>query len=81
MSILNPTQLFQLLKNGNPKEVALQLIQNNFPNDPLAQSLLSMGLSGNQKDLEEFATNYFNQQGKDFQTELDAFINEIKSSQ
>lgn len=80
MSNLSPIELFQLLKKGNPKQVAMQLIQNNFSNDPLAQNLLSMGLSNDQKGLEQFATNFFNQQGKDFQTELNAFINEIRSS-
>lgn len=81
MAILNPIELFQTLKKGNPKEVAIQLIQNNFSNDPMAQNLLAMGLQGNQKGLEEFATDYFRQQGKDFQTELNTFINEVMGLQ
>ena len=30
---LNPNELMGLIKNGNPKEVAMQLIQNNFSKD------------------------------------------------
>ena len=76
---LNPNELMGLIKNGNPKEIAMQLIQNNFSNDPLAQSLLAMGQKGDVKALEEFATQYFNQQGRDFNLEMNNFMNVIKN--
>ena len=74
---INPKQLIGLIKNGNPKQVALQIIQSNFSNDPLAQNLLTMGQRGDIKGLEEFATQYFNQQGRDFNLEMNNFMNMI----
>ena len=76
---INPKQLIRLIKNGNPKQVALQLIQSNFSNDPLAQNLLAMGQRGDIKGLEEFATQYFNQQGRDFNLEMNNFMNMIQN--
>ena len=80
MAVLNPTELLQLLKKGNPKEVAIQLIQNNFSSDPLAQSLLAMGQNGDQKGLEKFAKQFFNQQGRDFNTEMNNLMSIMKNS-
>lgn len=76
---INPKQLIGLIKNGNPKQVALQLIQSNFSNDPLAQNLLAMGQRGDIKGLEEFAVQYFNQQGRDFNLEMNNFMNMIQN--
>lgn len=76
---INPKQLIELIKNGNPKQVALQLIQSNFSNDPLAQNLLAMGQRGDIKGLEEFAMQYFNQQGRDFNLEMNNFMNMIQN--
>jgi hypothetical protein len=36
----------------------------------MAQNLLAMGQRGDVKGLEEFATQYFNQQGRDFNLEM-----------
>ena len=76
---INPKQLIGLIKNGNPKQVALQLIQSNFSNDPLAQNLLAMGQRGDIKGLEQFAKQYFNQQGRDFNLEMAKFMNVIQN--
>lgn len=76
---LNPLTLMGLIKNGNPQQVATQLIQNNFSNDPMAQNLLQMGQRGDVKGLEQFAKQYFNQQGRDFNLEMDKFMNVIKN--
>ncbi len=79
MANLNINELMRLMKNGNPQQVATQLIQTNFSNDPLAQNLLAMGQKGDIKGLEEFATQYFNQQGRDFNLEMNNFMNVIRN--
>jgi hypothetical protein len=40
MATLNPMQLMQMLKQGNPRGVAMQIVQQNYPNDPTAQNLI-----------------------------------------
>jgi hypothetical protein len=79
MANLNINELMRLMKNGNPQQVATQLIQTNFSNDPLAQNLFAMGQKGDIKGLEEFATQYFNQQGRDFNLEMNNFMNVIRN--
>ena len=43
MAALNPMQLMMMLKNGNPRQVAYQIIQQKYPNDPQMQNLLRLG--------------------------------------
>ncbi len=75
----NILSMVQLLKSGNPKEVAMQIIQKNFASDPTMQSLIQMAESGNEQGIKQFATNFFNSQGKDFNTEMNNFMSTIKS--
>ena len=70
MAVLNPMQLMMMLKGGNPKEVARQIIQNNFPNDPNMQNLLKMGETGDIQGLQKIAENMLGTQGKNFATEM-----------
>lgn len=77
MAALNPMVLLNLLKNGNPQEVATQIIQQNYPNDPTMQQLLKWGQTGDTNSLQQFAQQYFSQQGKDFNQELQSLISSI----
>ena len=70
MSVLNPLSLLGQLQLGNPREVAQQIIQQNYRNDPMIQSILQMGLNNDTKGLEQIARQLLSQQGKDFDTEL-----------
>lgn len=79
MANLNILQLLSQIKKGNPRTVAEQIIQTNYANDPMMQNLLRMGQNGDTKGLEQFATQYFGQQGKDFQTEMQNFLNTVQN--
>lgn len=70
MSVLNPLSLLGQLQLGNPREVAQQIIQQNYRNDPMIQSILQMGLNNDTKGLEQIARQLLSQQGRDFDTEL-----------
>lgn len=79
MANLNILQLLSQIKKGNPRTVAEQIIQTNYANDPMMQNLLKMGQNGDTKGLEQFATQYFGQQGRDFQTEMQNFLNTVQN--
>lgn len=79
MANLNILQLLSQIKKGNPRTVAEQIIQTNYANDPMIQNLLRMGQNGDTKGLEQFATQYFGQQGRDFQTEMQNFLNTVQN--
>lgn len=78
MATLNPMQLIMMLKQGNPQQVAQQIIQNNFPNDPNMQNLLQMGQRGDVQGLQQIAQQMLGSQGKDFKTEMDNLMNTMK---
>lgn len=78
MASLNFFQLLSQIKNGNPRMVAEQIIQTNYANNPMMQNLLQMGQNGDVQGLEQFATQYFGQQGRDFNTEMRSFLETIQ---
>ena len=78
-SNLNPIQLMQMLRQGNPKAVAQQIIQTNYPNDPNMQQLLQLGMKGDTNTLSQIAHQIFSQQGRDFNVELQSLINTTKN--
>lgn len=79
MANLNPMQLIMALKTGNPQQVVQQIIQNNFPNDPMMQNLLQMGQSNNIQGLTQYAQQMLGQQGKDFNQEMQNLMNMVKN--
>lgn len=78
MANLNPMVLLNLLKNGNPQEVAMQLIQTRYPNDPTMLSLIEMGQRGDIQGLQQFAQQMFAREGRDFNQEMNNFMSALK---
>lgn len=70
MSVLNPLSLLAQIQQGNPRDVAQQIIRTNYRNDPMMQSILQMGLNNDTQGLEQMARQLLGQQGRDFDTEL-----------
>lgn len=80
MNNLNPTQLLTLLKSGNPQQVATQIIEQNYKSDPLMQNLLQMARNGNTQGIQQFAIQYFKNQGTDLNAEMNNLINALKQA-
>lgn len=74
MAALNPYELLNLLKNGNPKTVAEEIIQKNYPQGSTMQQLLNMGEQGDIASLENYAKQFFSSQGKDYNLEMKRFM-------
>ncbi len=70
MPVLNPMQMMMMLKNGNPRDVAYQIIKTNFPNDPTMQSLIAMGNNGDVQGLQKIAEGILGPQGRTFAAEM-----------
>ncbi len=78
---LNPMQLMQMLKQGNPREVAMQIIQTNYPNDPNMQQLIYMAERGDTQNLQKVVGNMLGVQGKNFSAEMQNLLNAVRNFQ
>ena len=78
MSVLNPMML-ALLKQGDPRMVVQQIIQTNYPNDPMMRQLYQMGVNNDTQGLQQFARQFFSQQGRDFDTEYNNLLAQLKN--
>lgn len=73
----NPMQFINMFKNiSNPKEAVISIIKQN--NNPMIKNLVKMAEEGNHQGVEEFARNFYKQQGKDFDKEFSEFMNNFK---
>lgn len=75
---MNPLDMIKNFMSGgkNPQEIAMQMIGNN--NNPVIQNLIKMAQNGDYQGVEEFARNFYKQQGRDFDKEFSQFMNNFR---
>lgn len=78
---LNPIQLMYMLKQGNPRQAAMSIINQNYPNDPTAQNLIQMAERGDTQNLQKVVGNMLGAQGKNFSAEMQNLLNAVKNFQ
>ena len=79
MATMNAMQLMSMLKNGNPRQVAMQIIQNNYPNDPRMMNLIQMAERGDTQSLQKVAEQVLGAQGKNFSAEMSNLMQAINN--
>ena len=73
----NPIQFMNMLKNiKNPKEAVINMVKSN--NNPMIKNLVEMAEKGDNKGVENFARNFFKEQGRDFDAEINEFMKNFK---
>ena len=71
---VNPMTLIQMIKQGqNPQQLLMSILSNSAGNSPINQNLINMIKQNKTADIETFARNYLASQGRDFDTEFNAF--------
>jgi hypothetical protein len=60
----------------NPKEAVINMVKSN--NNPMVKNLVEMAEKGDAKGVENFARNVFKEQGRDFDKEMNEFMNNFK---
>ena len=78
MAALNPIQLLGLLQSGNAKEFVTQIVQQNYSNNPTILQLLQYVEKGDVASIENYARNYFAQQGSNYDDEMKKFLSMMK---
>lgn len=67
---VSPEYFIQMIRQGkNPEQLMMDFLQKQMGDSPL----LGMAQRRDTKGIEQFARNYYKQQGKDFDKEFQAF--------
>lgn len=68
--------VIQMLRNGqNPQQVVMSILQKQ--QNPMAANLVSLAQQGKTKEIEQIARNIMASQGKNFDTEFQAFKSQL----
>lgn len=66
----------EMIRNGyNPQQIVTAILQKQ--NNPMAANLLTLARNGNVAEIEKIARNVVASQGKDFDTEFQAFRSQM----
>lgn len=77
MNMKGLAPMIQLMKGKDPKQLVMQMAQNQKINDPVITQLINYANTGDMKNFENLATNFFNQQGASLE-EFQSFIDLLK---
>lgn len=74
MMQVDPNQLIQMIRNGkNPQQLMLNILNSQAQTNPIYANLSNMARQGRTRDIERFARNLVESQGRDFDTEFNNF--------
>lgn len=62
---LNVLQMINMMRSGNPQQVAMNLIQQNMGSNPMAGNLMQMIQNNDAKGIETMARNLAREKGID----------------
>ena len=74
---MNPMQLMQILKGGNPQSFVFQMLEQNAQNNPFFANILQLAKSNKTSEIEQIAINICKEKGIDFNKEFNSFKNNL----
>ena len=72
-SNMNPFQMIQMLKGGNPQSFVFQMLEQNAQNNPFFANILQLAKSNKTAEIEQIAVNMCKEKGIDFNKEFNSF--------
>ena len=76
-SNMNPFQMIQILKGGNPQSFVFQMLEQNAQNNPFFANILQLAKSNKTNEIEQIAVNMCKEKGIDFNKEFNSFKNNL----
>lgn len=70
---MNPMQLMQMLKSGNPQSFVFQMLEQNAQNNPFFANILQLAKNNKTTEIEQIAMNMCKEKGIDFNKEFNSF--------
>ena len=74
---MNPFQMIQMLKGGNPQSFVFQMLEQNAQNNPFFANILQLAKSNKTNEIEQIAVNMCKEKGIDFNKEFNSFKNNL----
>lgn len=73
--MMNPMQIMQMMRGGNPQQFIQQMMGNNqIMSNPMAKNAIDMAQNGNMQGIEQMARNLCKEKGLD----ADQLMQQIK---
>lgn len=66
-------------KKSNPQQIAMNMLKNGVGDNPVLNNLFEMAQKGDSKGIEQFARNFCNSRGGNFDKEFSEFMKNIGS--
>ena len=76
-SNMNPFQMIQMLKGGNPQSFVFQMLEQNAQNNPFFANILQLAKNNKTNEIEQIAVNMCKEKGIDFNKEFNSFKNNL----
>lgn len=71
--ITNPNFMQMIAQQGGPRQMVINIIENQMQQNPLCANLLNLAKDNKEKEIEQIVRNAFRENGLDFDTEFRNF--------
>lgn len=75
MNIIKPEmmQFVNMMKNGNPEQMMMSMLEQSAQNNPILENLLNMAKNNDSEGIESYVRNVAKEKGIDYDKEFNSF--------
>ena len=75
MNIIKPemVQFINMMKNGNPEQMMMSMLEQSAQNNPILENLLNMAKNNDSEGIESYVRNVAKEKGIDYDKEFNSF--------
>ena len=75
MNIIKPemVQFVNMMKNGNPEQMMMSMLERSAQNNPILENLLNMAKNNDSEGIENYVRNVAREKGIDYDKEFNSF--------
>lgn len=75
MNIIKPEmmQFINMMKNGNPEQMMMSMLEQSAQNNPMVENLLNMAKNNDSEGIESYVRNVAREKGIDYDKEFNSF--------
>ena len=75
MNIIKPEmmQFVNMMKNGNPEQMMMSMLEQSAQNNPILENLLKMAKNNDSEGIESYVRNVAREKGIDYDKEFNSF--------